>query len=580
MNSLLSFINHAYTASRKSHSQFDRSRTRHQAGVGCVEQLEGRTLLSQLISHHAEVWGTSNYDSRPNVSKVLDQSTSDLSLDGSATATDSSNTGVCTVGVTMASRVEYVGGKLKGEAVVKIDASVNQGGGYGYSGDLQQALSDELAGKRHGDTAYSTYDSSDNPGFSNIRVNGAGFIGTGSFTQDVSYGGPDLMIGFFQYGYAVDAPFSREASVKVNWEVEIFDVLPDIAITKDSLAWNEAGGVDFSYTISGDDLTQSTTVALYWSADDKFDPKQDTLIAGSVTTTATAANTYHVTITSAVPGLRIPSAGARYLLAVADPDEKVKESDETNNVQSLALPDLAISEGSLAWSDAGGLDFNYTISDARLPQPATVALYWSTDDQFDATQDTLIAGSVTTTATAVGTYHVTISSAGLGKTPEKAKYILAVANVDRKITEWDGANDQNNVRSLAVPDVDLELVGVSWNTGLLNDGLAVAYKVFGPDLRQKPVIKLYWSMDAKWDSSDSLAASTVAAWTSPGTFVARFSPSQIKQPPGGIRYVVGKIDPDDLIREKNEDNNAAEGSKALATLRPPVFVKVLPSQPR
>jgi hypothetical protein len=49
-----------------------------------------------------------------------------------------------------------------------------------------------------------------------------------------------------------------------------------------SLTRDDQGGVDFAYDVSVAPLTKGTSVALYWSADDNFDPGVDSPTGYSV----------------------------------------------------------------------------------------------------------------------------------------------------------------------------------------------------------------------------------------------------------------------------------------------------------
>ncbi len=130
------------------------------------------------------------------------------------------------------------------------------------------------------------------------------------------------------------------------------------------------------------------------------------------TTSATAQGTYQLHATPAQLGT--PPAGATYLLVVVDPNNTVSPADPSK-IASLALPDIAAT--SLTWdATQGGVDYGYTITNANLPQPTTAALYWAPTATFDSTQDTLIPGSVFTTATAAQTdpYTGNIGAATIG----------------------------------------------------------------------------------------------------------------------------------------------------------------------
>jgi len=120
-------------------------------------------------------------------------------------------------------------------------------------------------------------------------------------------------------------------------------VMPAIAVTAPSFDDTD-GGVDFSYTISGADLPQATTVALYWSPVSTFDPTnigQYTQTYSMPTQTAQSQTPYsvHVEPTDLTTP---PPLGTKYLLAVIDPDNQIVGFDETNNVASVASPPAVV----------------------------------------------------------------------------------------------------------------------------------------------------------------------------------------------------------------------------------------------
>src|SRR5262249_2461476 len=133
------------------------------------------------------------------------------------------------------------------------------------------------------------------------------------------------------------------------------DILPT------SLAWGDDGRVDFTYAVRNAPLPTGTSVALYWSENDAFEPGQDTP-AGYSTIAKQEVGSYgpiHVNRKS----LGEPPEGATHLLVVADPpgDGKVygavAESDEGNNVKAIEIqrPDLQIA--------------SITLDKSRLPIP-------------------------------------------------------------------------------------------------------------------------------------------------------------------------------------------------------------------
>jgi hypothetical protein len=115
---------------------------------------------------------------------------------------------------------------------------------------------------------------------------------------------------------------------------------PDLAATTPVL--NKDQGVNFSYSVSGANLSVAPTLGLYWSTDVKYD-KSDAA-AFTVGTPQMAQGTYPVHVLH--NQLSAPPAGTQYLLAVINPDVSIRESDnpspddvnqDENNVQPLLL---------------------------------------------------------------------------------------------------------------------------------------------------------------------------------------------------------------------------------------------------
>jgi len=106
----------------------------------------------------------------------------------------------------------------------------------------------------------------------------------------------------------------------------------DLAPT--SLTWNDKqGGVDFGYQVRGADLTQDTSVALYWAKGPNFkdhigDPVFTKLINTSADKEKGDHGPFHVPPTT----LGLPPARARYLLVVTDPQGLVAPFSDAHNV--------------------------------------------------------------------------------------------------------------------------------------------------------------------------------------------------------------------------------------------------------
>jgi hypothetical protein len=141
------------------------------------------------------------------------------------------------------------------------------------------------------------------------------------------------------------------ADLAVEFDADI-QVISEAKIVPTTPTWNSSdGGVDYGYTISGANLSQATTVALYWASTTSFDSSQDTLIPASVVNTEAAVGTYgpfHRTPAQ----LGTPPQGAKYLLAVTDPDNLVTGPDPSK-VESLDVStDIQVTNLNLNYTES------------------------------------------------------------------------------------------------------------------------------------------------------------------------------------------------------------------------------------
>jgi hypothetical protein len=257
----------------------------------------------------------------------------------------------------------------------------------------------------------------------------------------------------------------------------------DLAVT--SLEWNTArGGADFAYTISGDNLTEPTTTALFWSPDPTFDAVRDTLIGGSVTATATGASTvpYSVHIDGATFGM--PPTGSKYLLAVIDPADTVSETDDphdANDVASVAYDPIAMQ--SATSPDSKGIAFTYDISEADPGQTITVGIYRSADSSFNP--DTAILVNEKTipaldqaggSSEAIGSHGVVIQDAAALYPDPHHEFVFVVADPGHDIGDPQGTYHEAHYRKFVLGVVvhGLQLLGQvtslpSWETTMAAD---------------------------------------------------------------------------------------------------------------
>lgn len=151
--------------------------------------------------------------------------------------------------------------------------------------------------------------------------------------------------------------------------LEFCGLSTDIAPT--SLARDDKGGVDFGYEVRQSPLTKGTSVSLYWSADDKFDPGTDTPTGYSIAAQRAVGThgPFHVDASA----LGAPPQGATHLLVVADPPSErkpsgeVAESDEGNNVKAVEVKAIEIGKPDLEPTNLSTRYLNDPASLASLP---------------------------------------------------------------------------------------------------------------------------------------------------------------------------------------------------------------------
>lgn len=229
--------------------------------------------------------------------------------------------------------------------------------------------------------------------------------------------------------------------------------IPDIIAG--SLTRSADGGADFTYSVANAPLPRGTSVSLYWSADDEFDPRLDTPTGYSIAAEGAVGSygPFHVDASA----LGTPPQGATHLLVVADPPSESKpsgevaESAEGNNVKAIetATPDLAVQNGWLGWNTyrgAGitdperGVDLTYLISGADLKAPPKVDFYWA-DLNKNKFGGPLPLGPSTVLVMQQGPNQVN-EPARWGPAPPNARYIVAVLDPDDEIVESDETNNE------------------------------------------------------------------------------------------------------------------------------------------
>jgi hypothetical protein len=251
---------------------------------------------------------------------------------------------------------------------------------------------------------------------------------------------------------------------------------PASDVVAQSLSWNTAaGGATAGYTIVGDHLSVDTTAALYWAdgptlADKIGSPVKQFVIL------RTSSNSGSVSIPRAALGIR--PIRASYLLLDVDSSNRVVESDESNNVQALAVPDVIMD--SVTTADSRGITVTYEVTGLALGS-VSMSLVRSTDARFDS-GDQSIAPIVNLDG-GVGTHTVTVALATPLAINPSRPFVIAQLDPSNTIVESNEINNTGSFRTrvLGVVTHGFELFGglrfafPTWITDVANDLRAEGY---------------------------------------------------------------------------------------------------------
>ena len=346
----------------------------------------------------------------------------------------------------------------------------------------------------------------------------------------------------------------------------------DLTIQQPSLSpTNPAPGTALTMSCyinnQGNAVAPSSSVGFYLSNDATLDAADQLLTSqyGGQLYTSYPSQRYG---TAAVPSSLAP--GTYYILFVADYQNQVAETNETNNVSALSFTvnppgiDLVIQQEQLYSTNtvAGNpVQASCTILNQGNVTAAssTVGFYLSTNPTFDAS-DVLLS---TTTGFSLGAYQYSsryvnpIVPAG---TAPGNYYMLFVADPANTVAE---VNETNNVRSLALtivaPTIDLTnnsvyLSPASATAGSSTQASSYLYNQ-GNALASPATLGYYLSTDQTLDAGDVLLTSNTGSVYG-GNSSARYATLTI--PTGtavGSYYILFVADYLNQLAETNETNN-------------------------
>ncbi len=200
-------------------------------------------------------------------------------------------------------------------------------------------------------------------GFNRSYLDAAYDMGLDPLFDDITHTASSLTITWLARGTG------WQGGTDESWGIENVEVVlnsvPDLIAT--SLTWNpEQGGVDFGYEVAGAALTEDTTAGLYWASGETFNTAIDANpnlpgINPAYETTIERPIGQYGPFYVPTPVLGTPPPGATHLLLAVDPPATpnglIQESDETNNVRSIAIPPPAdirvVDDGDAGWTSTG-----------------------------------------------------------------------------------------------------------------------------------------------------------------------------------------------------------------------------------
>jgi subtilase family serine protease len=306
-----------------------------------------------------------------------------------------------------------------------------------------------------------------------------------------------------------------ETSEANNTRAAVIRVGPDLAITTLTAPANIGAGMPFNatYTVanSGGGLSGESTTRFYLSTDITLDANDDPL-SGHVVGSLDPGESLFATISLTAPADTV--GGLYYLLAIADGNQQVAESTETNNLRYVATrvgSDLRVATLTLPARVTAGVSFsvtestkNFGVADAG---SSHTAFYLSANGLLDAGDTPLNVsrpiGPLAPNDTSLGTSTLTLPS----NTAPGVWYIIANADDAKEVAE---SIENNNVRYGAVsvgPDLGVfSATAPAAFTAGTSITVTDTTKNSGIDPAGASTTRFYLSLNGALDGNDTLLA--------------------------------------------------------------------------
>jgi subtilase family serine protease len=341
---------------------------------------------------------------------------------------------------------------------------------------------------------------------------------------------------------------------------------PDLSVSALTVPSNGGAGSALSVTDTTANLgaaeAPASKTAFYLSSNTTLDASDVLLAVRSAPLLAAGASSA-VSTPITVPAST--ATGSYYVIANADYDAQISESNETNNVRVSALlrigPDLTESGTTVSSTAAAG--GTIVVGDTAKNQgagdagPSTTAFYLSTTSVFNASAVRI--GQRPVPALAAGATNAASTPIALPANLATGNYyVFAGADGDSTVAETFETNNVSfgalvrvgpdlTVSSLGPPASFVTGVAATVNTTITNGGGGAA---------PATTVKFYLSTNLTVDASDIVVGSRAVATLLAGQSDA--GPASILIPSGtaaGTYYLIAVADDGNVVVETNETNN-------------------------
>ena len=365
------------------------------------------------------------------------------------------------------------------------------------------------------------------------------------------------------YYYVVSASNFEGESGDSNEASATPHIPPDVIVSSFTVPSTGAAPSTISVSVTtknqGNGTAGPSTTRIYWSDDSRLDPSDTLLNAQDVSQLVAGA------LSTASVSVSIPSAapGTHFLIAKADADDVLEESNETNNTIARSIkvgPDLVIQ--ALTVPGSGGIDSTIVVNDTTQntgggPAAASVVrFYLSTDNVLDG-NDTLLAGSrnvgpLDPGASSSGSTTVTIpASIAAGN-----YYVIAKADADGTVAETSELNN-NFPRSIVLGgDLIVSALTVPARGGS-GASLTVADTTtnLGGGTAAASTTRFYLSTNNVLDAGDTALGAHQVPALAPGAASTGSTSFTLPIVPAATYYIIAKADDDNAVIESRETNN-------------------------